>query len=350
MATPSSKQQQKTTKTGAKRARAASSAQQAIILRPVRPLVIDPVSWTVLDAMPVVARKASEFLQFKVPRVQRKTVAKKLLLSRPKAHALGEQQAQDQEVETYRDVLQRTLASVREVRLQHPEIQSEDEIIRRVAESLAGTASTAPQEPTVAEGWQQLLERGLKHKTSLLKSKEFKSTAEASELLGIGEPAVRKRVREKRLFALRMPGDGEHRIPAWALDPKLGGATTEALLKRAGDADEWHLYHFMTTPQGSLNGLRPFECLMSEENLPHAQLRARAELIAYLGTSAFASLLDTVLQVLKADLEETAAPEYELPHARPRPYGYARRGVQSSDDLPPRLPPGQGPADSKHKR
>ena len=53
-----------------------------------------------------------------------------------------------------------------------------------------------------------------------------KTTAQASELLGIGEPAVRKRIREGKLFALQTPVEGEHRIPAWALDPAVARKAT----------------------------------------------------------------------------------------------------------------------------
>lgn len=105
-----------------------------------------------------------------------------------------------------------------------------------------------------------------------------------------------------RLFALRMPNDGEHRIPAWALDPKLAGAPTAKLLAMAPDADEWLVYHFMSTPHGSLNGLRPFECLLSDP--PPGTQRARTELMSYLGMPAKASLLDVVVQALAAEVSE----------------------------------------------
>lgn len=99
-----------------------------------------------------------------------------------------------------------------------------------------------------------------------------------------------------------MPNEGEHRIPAWALDPKLNGAPTATLLAAAEDADEWLVYHFMSTPNGSLNGLRPFECLLSEP--PSTTLKARAELVSHLGLPAKASLLDVVAKALAADIAE----------------------------------------------
>lgn len=157
----------------------------------------------------------------------------------------------------------------------------------------------------VEQGWQELLERGLQRKTELLRSTEFKTTAQASELLGIGEPAVRKRIREGKLFALQTPGDGGHRIPAWALDPALAGQATVALLSDVqGGTDEWQLYHALTTPNGALNGLRPFECLMSRQHLPPSARAAREELVAHLQLPASGSLLEVVRRAVAVDLDD----------------------------------------------
>lgn len=157
----------------------------------------------------------------------------------------------------------------------------------------------------VEQGWQELLERGLQRKTELLRSTEFKTTAQASELLGIGEPAVRKRIREGKLFALQTPGDGGHRIPAWALDPALAGQATVALLSDVqGGTDEWQLYHALTTPNGALNGLRPFECLMSRQHLPPSARAAREELVAHLQLPASGSLLEVVRRAVEVDLDD----------------------------------------------
>lgn len=157
----------------------------------------------------------------------------------------------------------------------------------------------------VEQGWQELLERGLQRKTELLRSNEFKTTAQASELLGIGEPAVRKRIREGKLFALQTPGDGEHRIPAWALDPAIAGQATVALLSDVqGGTDEWQLYHALTTPNGALNGLRPFECLMSRQHLPPSARAAREELVAHLQLPASGSLLEAVRRAVAVELDD----------------------------------------------
>ena len=205
-----------------------------------------------------------------------------------------------------RFVFEKTLESVKEVR-QHGQGQlTTGQFIRQVAETLADKADVG-QAMSVERGWQELLESGLRSKTSLLRSAEFKTTSEASELLGIREAAVRKRIREQKLFALKTPVEGEHRIPAWALDSRLAGAPTAALLAQAEGADEWHLYHFLSTPNGSLNGLRPFECLLSSENLPPPRQAIRDELMAYLGFPPGASLLETVRQALSAELREGQA-------------------------------------------
>jgi hypothetical protein len=202
-----------------------------------------------------------------------------------------------------RFVFEKTLESVKEVR-QHGQGQlTTGQFIRQVAETLADKVDVGQVMP-VERGWQELLESGLRSKMSLLRSTEFKTTSEASELLGIREAAVRKRIREQKLFALKTPVEGEHRIPAWALEPRLAGAPTAALLAQAEGTDEWHLYHFLSTPNGSLNGLRPFECLLSSENLPLPRQAIRDELMAYLKLPPGASLLETVKQALSTELRE----------------------------------------------
>lgn len=203
-----------------------------------------------------------------------------------------------------RKVIERTLESLQEVRHRFAGLLTEEDFIREVGESLVDKA-TPSQEVPVEKGWQDLLEQGLRSKTALLGSKEFKSTSEASELLGIGEPAVRKRIREDKLFAMKTPGDGEHRIPAWALDPKIAGQTTACLLQDAEKLDEWHLYHFLVTPNGSFNGLTPFECLMSMENLPSSKRVAREELLIHLNQRVNSSLLEVVRQGLKLEIRES---------------------------------------------
>ncbi|WP_438392092.1 hypothetical protein [Caballeronia sp. DA-9] len=204
----------------------------------------------------------------------------------------------------FRSVFEKTLESVKEVHQQQAGELTAGQFIRQVAETLAVKADAGAQQVPVEQGWQELLESGLRSKASLWSSAEFKTTSEAGKLLGIKEAAVRKRIREQKLFALKTSADGEHRIPAWALDPRLAGAPTAALLAEAGSADEWHLYHFLSTPNGGLNGLRPFECLISRENLPLPRQALRDELAAYLGLSPGASLLETVKQAWVSELTE----------------------------------------------
>lgn len=166
-------------------------------------------------------------------------------------------------------------------------------------------AKVAPvaDEQRIAQGWQELLERGLRHKAALLQSSEFKTTTEAGALLGIKEPAVRKRIREGRLFALRMPGGGEYRIPMWALDPAITGRVTAVVLSALPDVDEWQVYHALSTPAGGLHGLRPFECLLTRRHLLSSQRAAREELVAHLQIPDGDALREVVMQVVRADLE-----------------------------------------------
>lgn len=174
---------------------------------------------------------------------------------------------------------------------------------------------TAPSRPAqkrssteAAQGWQALLERGLRSKVALLQSPEFKTTAQASDLLGIKEPAVRKRIRERKLFALRMPGQDEYRIPVWALDPALAGRVTLELLADLPEGvDEWQVYHALSTPAGALDGLRPFECLLHRGHLLPGQRAAREALAAHLQLPAGEALQAVVLRVVRAELDETGA-------------------------------------------
>jgi hypothetical protein len=179
-------------------------------------------------------------------------------------------------------------------------------VLMTLSEALKDRARALPVEVPGEQGWQELLERGLQSKAVLLRSSEFKTTAQASALLGIGEPAVRKRIREGKLFALQTPVEGEHRIPAWALDPAVAGKATVALLSDSIGADEWLLYHALSTPSGVLNGLRPFECLLSDENLPASRRVLREELVGHLQLAPKASLVDVVRQALKAELADVA--------------------------------------------
>lgn len=158
----------------------------------------------------------------------------------------------------------------------------------------------------VDDEWRALVERGLRCKLQLLHSTEFNSTKEVSELLAIDVPAVRKQIVEKKLFALKAPSEAEYYIPTWATDSEVMGRITVVLLEEVSrySADEWRLYQFFTTPHGALNGLQPFQCLLSPERLPPTVRRKREELTTYLGLSSLASLLDKVRQALREELEQ----------------------------------------------
>jgi len=298
-----------TTSPASKESRAAKSRSKPVRLThgAALPLVVDTTNLNVMD----VERVDPDADQLVVHASQ--PSAGVLLVYEPEAHGAARSSkaarvirdlAPHPDEALVRWVFEKTIESVREVRQHQAGELTTDQFIRQVAEILADKADAGAGKPPVEQGWQAPLESGLRSKTSLLRSTEFKTTSEASELLGIREPAVRRRIREQKLFALKAPVEGEHRIPAWALDPGLAGGPTTALLSEAGAADEWYLYHFLTTPNGSLNGLRPFECLMSREHLPLPRQALRDELAAYLGLSPGASLLDAVKQALVDELTE----------------------------------------------
>jgi hypothetical protein len=122
---------------------------------------------------------------------------------------------------------------------------------------------------SVSDGWQELLAKSLKYKIELLNSSAFRSVTEAGAILHLGNDAIRRRIREKKLFALTPPSGGEFRIPLWALDSGISGATTARIYQAALNArmDDWELFLFMTTPHGGLNGMLPFELLLSSKTL-----------------------------------------------------------------------------------
>jgi hypothetical protein len=62
---------------------------------------------------------------------------------------------------------------------------------------------------SVAEGWQDLLERGPRSEIELLRSSAFVSIAEASRLLCVDENAVVDRIHKRDIFALGTPDGGD---------------------------------------------------------------------------------------------------------------------------------------------
>lgn len=206
-----------------------------------------------------------------------------------------------------KDLLTHTLASIAEVREHATEPLSPPELLRRVGTALVEKAEEQGAAVDAATGWQQLLERGLRFKTRLLNSGEFKTTAAASQLIGVGEAAIRKRIRAGRLFALAVPGSDEHRIPVWALDPAISGEVTSSLWNAANGLDAWALYHFLTTPHGRLQGLRPFEALMGLDLLAPLQKTRRRDLAVGSGLPASHPLAARVIAALQAEVAENSA-------------------------------------------
>ena len=197
------------------------------------------------------------------------------------------------------------LVSLEHLSAQEKAALSEPELLKRVGAALVEKGEERSSHQIAPEQqWQALMEQGLQHKTRLLASPEFRNTAEAGKLLGVGEAAIRKRIRSGTLFALRVPGGDEKRIPLWALDPALANKVTAQLQREGEDLDEWAFYSFMTTPHGRLHGLRPFEALVPVNTLGPEQKAARKELAEQLQLSPSASLLSAVRDALRMELED----------------------------------------------
>jgi hypothetical protein len=152
--------------------------------------------------------------------------------------------------------------------------------------------------------WQKLLAQGVHLKTEILDSVDFRSPVEASTETGIDARVISKMIQDNTLFALENPTTGGSKIPVWALDDAIYGSVIQSILQGADTADPWHVYHFLTTPQGRLNGLRPFELLQDEQHIGAAQRLARDELLAYLKLTEPQELVDLVREALRADLNE----------------------------------------------
>ncbi len=197
-----------------------------------------------------------------------------------------------------KNVLEKVLGSIREARDREPAI-TQDALLLAVSTDLAATLPEPASSQSTAEGWEALLLKSLEYKTSLLQTAQFVSPAEAAKTLGVGNPAIRRRIRENKLFALTPPGQEDYRIPVWALG--LAADNVRALMAASGD-EPWTLYHFLVTPSGPLNGLRPFEVLLPADSLTSAQRGQREDLLRQLGLSNKSSLVSLVLDVLKAGL------------------------------------------------
>ena len=193
------------------------------------------------------------------------------------------------------------LHSIRKATAREPAI-NEQALLQEMSTDLAAAAQERAPEVSAEEAWQALLLKSLADKTQLLQSNKFRSTGEAAAVLGVGEPAIRKRIRDRRLFALIAPGSEEYRIPVWA----LGLTADDCKALAAAQADAWALYLYLETPSGALNGMRPFELLLPAESLPFEQKSQRRALLEFRGLSDRGSLLGVVMQDLEGDKAHTA--------------------------------------------
>ena len=107
----------------------------------------------------------------------------------------------------------------------------------------------------------------------MLHSEGFATEADAAALLGLDSDGLRAKIAERSVFALPEPRTGAYRIPVWALHLDTIGLPTLRLHAIDPQIDPWEIHAFMSTPNGSLHGRRPFECLVDGEHLP-LKLRA----------------------------------------------------------------------------
>jgi hypothetical protein len=179
---------------------------------------------------------------------------------------------------------------------------SKPELLKKVAKVLVEEAKTEEGSENVEEAWQAMLVQGMERKTALLKSAQFKSVAQAAVLLSLKEPAVRRRIREHKLIAVKAAGTDESRIPVWAL--ALSPEESSSIHTAAGDMDAWALFHFMDTPHSWLDGMRPFELLLPADSLTPEQLARRRTVAQHFGVTDSGSLLDVVVRALKREANE----------------------------------------------
>lgn len=165
-------------------------------------------------------------------------------------------------------------------------------------------AAGIPDEDVVAKGWRALLEKGEELKTKMLHSEGFATEADAARLLGLDADTLRGRIAERAVFALPEPQTGSFRIPVWALHLDMLGMQTLRLHRFGDDGNEWEIHAFMSTPCGSLHGLRPFECLVPIDHLPLKMRAMREALAVHLNVPSTEPLIDIVRKVLQDEIGE----------------------------------------------
>lgn len=139
---------------------------------------------------------------------------------------------------------------------------------------------------------------------ALLHLNGFATEVDAAALLGIDMLLLRQKIVERSVFALPEPRTGNWRIPVWALHLNLLGLHTLRLHEMAGGSNEWEIHAFMSTPNHTLHGLRPFECLVDAEHLPLKLRAMRDALVSTLQLPTQESLVETVVQTLRHELTD----------------------------------------------
>lgn len=159
----------------------------------------------------------------------------------------------------------------------------------------------------VALGWADLVARGDAAKEAMLHSEGFATEADAAALLGLDTDALRAKISERSVFALPEPRTGAYRIPVWALHLDTIGLPTLRLHAIDPQIDPWEIHAFMSTPNGNLHGLRPFECLVEGEHLPLKLRALRDALVATMKLEGERPLVELVVRTLREELKDRPA-------------------------------------------
>ena len=166
----------------------------------------------------------------------------------------------------------------------------------------------AEESQTVALGWVDLVARGEAAKEAILHSEGFATEADAAALLGLDADALRTKIADRSVFALPEPRTGAYRIPVWALHLDTIGLPTLRLHAIDPQIDPWEIHAFMSTPNGSLHGLRPFECLVDGEHLPLKLRALRDALVATMKLEGERPLVELVVRTLREEMKERQVP------------------------------------------
>jgi hypothetical protein len=113
------------------------------------------------------------------------------------------------------------------------------------------------------DGLQRARQRGAEYRAELLKSGEMLSSSDAARKLDVTTEALRKKVRNAELFALRW-GSRKVYYPAWQFETNVFGEPLKRALEPIKGEDPWSIYYFFTTADPRLGDATPLEVLRTE--------------------------------------------------------------------------------------